>query len=85
MSRYESRFKTMDPRPAMEYDEPWDRRARDVQRSLIYAKSAKEEARVFRESHTVTSHIPIFSSNTCRVLNSSRHVDHSPSKHGTLN
>ena len=80
--RYESRYKTMDPRPAMEYDEPWDRRAKDVQRSLIYAKSAKEEARVLREGHGTSSHVPVFSSNTCRVPNASRHFDHSSSKHG---
>ena len=82
-TRYESRYKTMDPRPAMEYDEPWDRRAKDVQRSLIYAKSAKEEARVLREGHGTSSHVPMFSSNTCRVPNASRHFDHSSSKHGT--
>jgi len=82
-TRYESRYRTMDPRPAMEYDEPWDRRARDVQRTLISAKSAKEEARVLRGGHRVASHIPVFSSSTCRVPNSSRHFDRSSSsKHG---
>ena len=80
-SRYESRYKTMDPRPAMEYDEPWDRRAKDVQRTLISAKSAKEEARVL-QSHRAASHIPVFSSSTCRVQNASRHADRSSSKHG---
>jgi len=80
--RYDSRYKTMDPRPAMEYDEPWDRRAKDVQRSLISAKSAKEEARVLREGHGAASHIPVFSSSTCRLPDASRHVDHSSSKHG---
>jgi len=82
-TRYESRYKTMDPRPAMEYDEPWDRRARDVQRTLISAKSAKEEARVLREGHHgAASHIPVFSSSTCRVPYASRHIDRSSSKHG---
>lgn len=81
-TRFDSRYKTMDPRPAMEYDEPWDRRAKDVQRSLISAKSAKEEARVFRQSHGAASHIPVFSSSTCRLPDSSRHVDRSSSKHG---
>lgn len=38
-----------DPRPALEYDEPWDNRAKDVRRNLISAKSAKEEARAQRE------------------------------------
>lgn len=38
-----------DPRPFLEYDEPWDRRVKDVQRNLISAKSAKEEARAQRE------------------------------------
>lgn len=83
-SRYDSRYKTMDPRPAMEYDEPWDRRAKDVQRSLISAKSAKEEARALRESHVAASHIPVFSSSTRRVPDASRRVDRSSSKHGAL-
>jgi len=81
-ARYECRSKTMDPRPAMEYDEPWDRRAKDVQRSLISAKSAKEEARVLRAGHGAAAHIPVFSSSTCRVANASRHGDRSSSKHG---
>jgi len=81
--RYESRYRTMDPRPAMEYDEPWDRRAKDVQRTLISAKSAKEEARVLREGHGAASRLPMFSSSTCRVQpNASRHFDRSSSKHG---
>jgi len=80
--RYDSRYRTMDPRPAMEYDEPWDRRAKDVQRSLISAKSAKEEARVFREGHGPSSHLPMFSSSTCRLPDASRHIDRSSSKHG---
>jgi len=83
-ARYDCRYKTMDPRPAMEYDEPWDRRAKDVQRSLISAKSAKEEARVFREGHGATSRIPVFSSSTCRLPDASRHVDRSSSKHGVF-
>jgi len=83
-TRYETRYRTMDPRPAMEYDEPWDRRAKDVQRSLISAKSAKEEARVLREGSRVAavSHIPMFSSSTCRLPDAARHADHSSSKHG---
>lgn len=81
-TRYDSRYKTMDPRPAMEYDEPWDRRARDVQRTIISAKSAKEEARMLRDSHAAASHIPLFSSSTCRMPDASRHIDHSLSKHG---
>jgi len=83
-TKYESRYKTMDPRPAMEYDEPWDRRAKDVQRSLISAKSAKEEARsrLLRERRGTPSHIPVFSSSTCRAPNASRNIDHSSSKQG---
>jgi len=85
--RHESRYRTMDPRPAMEYDEPWDRRARDVQRTLISAKSAKEEARMLREGHRAASHLPSMfsSSTTCRVQpNATRHFDRSSSKHGAL-
>lgn len=54
----------LDPRPAYEYDEPWDRRAKDVQRNLITAKAAKEEARMQREA--ITAHSQSQKMSSCR-------------------
>ena len=45
-----------DPRPAVDYDDPWDHRV--VERNLISAKSAKEEARAQREG-SFHSHVMI--------------------------
>lgn len=81
-TRQDVRYRTMDPRPAMEYDEPWDRRARDVQRTLISAKNAKEEARVFLEGYAGASHLPVFRGSTCRRPDAARYVDQPSSKKG---